>query len=74
MPNETDQTSAPEPAYITRARAAELAKVDPRTIDRWVKNGWIKTKRPTIIRGRGGIRKLLRTADVKAIAAAEIAK
>lgn len=75
MPDQTTPTTAPEPAYITRRQAAEIAKVNERTIDRWITKGLVKTKSPSILRGRGGIRKLVRTADVmKVIAAAEIAK
>lgn len=73
MPDQTDQTTtAPEPAYITRARAAALANVNERTIDRWIKKGIVKTKSPAIVRGRGGIRKLVRTADIQKVIAADM--
>lgn len=56
------------PEWISREEAAALANVDIRTIDRWVKLGHVEARKPKIIRGRSGIRVLIKAADVEAVA------
>ncbi len=64
-PIATDTTAS---EWITREAAAEILSVNVRTIDRHIKEKRIKTKRPRIVKGRGGIRILVRRSDVDAIA------
>lgn len=71
MPHKsTNKQSAatPAPEWITRQQAAELLGVDVRTVDRHIKAERIKTKRPKLVIGRGGIRILVRRADVEILA------
>lgn len=62
----TTATTAPE--WITREAAADLLGVNVRTVDRHIKEERIKSKRPKVIKGRGGIRILVKRSDVEALA------
>lgn len=68
MPTKTKEPE-PQPEYITREQAAEMLGVNVRTVDRRIKEGELHTKRPKVIRGRGGNRLLIKRADVEALQA-----
>ena len=34
---------APPVTYLTKAEAAEIARVSPRTIENWIRRGWLRS-------------------------------
>jgi hypothetical protein len=56
-----------QPIWISVAAAAERGGVNPRTIKRWISNGWLSAVRLPSLKGMGQLR--VRLGDVDALIA-----